>query len=361
MWTITPDSHGGSSEFLSAEDDMVEAACLALSLQLDDFCIVAADWNGHTLGERSECLDVLNKRGRALTKALFDGREDEFLAEIRLLGISAITQLIQPGGKLQRLIDLCVMRDDDGEFFLGERYLCVPRVTTSSTELLNSMYPRGRPPVAHHKIGYAEDAMLDSSCKLHKTPSRPDIEEIYVIGELAGDINSLSVLAPLDHSLMDADREELLNWLTERHSVLHFNCRIATPEDLDGNPGPPHLRVRANAFISASEMSGPDEFDFTGCFVFLNACASAFGNHSYRSSLAHFFRRQKSPCVACTTGPVDDAFATVFARELYKHLKVGKLNMSAAFQETRRNLTATSGHPMALLYTYIGRDAYALA
>jgi hypothetical protein len=350
-WMLAPTASGGSLFIRSGPDDSIVEASSELDALLHDFPGVVDGWIGLSPEAAQGYVDSFKACGRKLTRALFAGREDEFVAEMKLQELASISQLTDASIP-QHLIEFCVLTDGDEEFFLGERYPCIYRVDNRDPETLKRPLPAVLK--GNRRIGYAEDDSLESACETHNEPRRADIEEIFLAIALAKEPGTLFVLEPLTDDVGDADVKTFQGWMDDRHHVKHFNSHLEITERVLRQP---RLRLRSNAFVGKSEMQ--DIFDLTGSFIFLNACSSGRGLSSFRTSLAWYLQSQNAAGVAYTTGPVSDAFATRFARALYKNLDERKQSLFKAFHNAKLSLLG-EGHPMALLYTFVGPDTYVL-
>jgi hypothetical protein len=352
-WMVAPTARGGSLVIPSGPDDSIVEASSELDALLHDFPDVVDGWSGLSPEAAQGYVDSFKASGRKLTDALFAGRQDEFVAEMKLLESASISQ-ITDASIPQHLIEFCVLSDGGEEFFLGEKYPCIYRVDNRDPETLKKPLPvvlKG-----NRRIGYAEDDCLDSACEMHNEPRRAEIEEIFLAIALAKAPGTLFVLEPLTEDVGDADVKTFQEWMDDRHHVKHFNSHLEITERVFRQP---RLRVRSNAFVGKSEMPPQDVFDLTGSFIFLNACSSGRGLSSFRTSLAWYLQSQNATGVAYTTGPVSDAFATRFARAVYRNLDEGKQTLFKAFHNAKLSLLG-EGHPMALLYTFVGPDTYVL-
>jgi hypothetical protein len=354
QWVVVPIASGGSLIIQSGPEDSIAEASSELDAVLHDFPGVVDGWNGLSPEAADGYVESIKACGRKLTRALFAGRQDEFVAEMKLLGSASISQLTNASIP-QLLIEFCVLTDGSEEFFLGAKYPCIYRMDNRDPETLKKPHPallKG-----DRRIGYAEDDCLESACKKHNEPRREEIEEIFVAIALAKEPGALFVLDPLTEDVGDADVKIFQEWMDARHHVKHFNSHLEVTERVLSRQ--PRLRLRSNAFVGESEMPPDDVFDLTGSFIFLNACSSGRGLSSFRTSLAWYLKMQNATGVAFTTGPVSDAFATRFARTVYRNLDEGKQTLFRAFHNAKLSLLG-EGHPMALLYTFIGPDAYML-
>ncbi|MBR1220384.1 CHAT domain-containing protein [Bradyrhizobium sp. U87765 SZCCT0131] len=349
-WCVVPTISGGALTIESGPDDEIHDASLELDGILDSLPDVVRGWAGRSPEARHGDLDALKTCGRRLTRALFGERQHEFVREMKALGFPTISR-ITDGTLPQHLVEFCLLTDGDEEFFLGARWPCIYRIDNRSAPDLNALYPALQ--VTERRIGYAEDDSLASACTAHNSPQRPDIEEIYLAMELARDSGTLIVLDALSESVGERDVAIFRDWMHDRHHVKHFNAHVEITERMF------RMRVRSKAFVGKGAMPPADRFDLTGSCVFLNACSSGRGSSSFRTSMAWYLKSQNAACVIYTTGPVDDTFATRFARSIYRHLDQGRRTLIEALTGARRELLQ-DGHPMALLYNFIGPDGYVL-
>ncbi|WP_271554899.1 CHAT domain-containing protein [Bradyrhizobium sp. CCBAU 45394] len=313
---------------------------------------VVKGWRELSEIARAEHVNALKERGRRLAGAFFGGGQDEFARHLGLLTSPIVTQYTY-GRSEQPLFEHCLLNDGTAEYFLGERCICRYRVINAKRADLRKHYEAAQH-AGPRLVSYAEDSSLDSACRSHKRPdpSRSE-EEISILADLAGAEERLLVLDPLTESLPDAELEVLRNWIAEKNHILHFNCHTDQSSEL------PRLRLRAGAKIGILEMTHPVKAaDFHGSLVFLNASSSAIGRSSLKTSIAEFFRQRRAACILCTTGPIEDGFATRLAKVFYDHLRDGT-NVVTALLAARQKLLE-EGHPMALQYTYIGNDNYRL-
>lgn len=352
-WHITPTSAGDDLKIESRDNDKVRDASDGMRSALDAFSSSMSLWPTMSDEAKDEHVEALKKAGRKLTKEMFDGREAEFVRELDAMSVKTVN--IRSHFEEQLMIEFCVLKDADTEFFLGERCLCIYRMQSRERGLLDKALDI--PPLTEDDllVGYAEDDDLGSACAEHKKATRPAEEEIYVAADLAGGLDALSVLDPLTAAFTSTDKGNLIAWLRDRRHVVHFNCHAT-----DAASGEkPRLQVRSRSRFGREEL-GSDRMDLTGTFVFLNACYSAVGTRSIRSSMAEYFRGQGADCIACSIGALDDRFATMFARELYRELGAKKSTIFSAFLECRGRLVKQEKHPMALMYTYLGPDQFVL-
>ncbi|MCA6115209.1 CHAT domain-containing protein [Bradyrhizobium sp. WSM 1738] len=352
IWRIDCGPDGEAIDFQSGPVDDVRDASRDMNDSLRALVDVVKGWSDLSEVARAEHVNALKQRGRRLAGAFFDGRQDEFARYLGLLTSPVLTQYTY-GRSEQPLFEHCLLNDGNGEFFLGERCICRYRVINAKRADLRKHYEAAQR-AGPRLVGYAEDSSLDSACRMHNRPdpARSE-EEISILTDLAGGKDRLSVLDALTESLSDAELEVLRNWIAEKNHVLHFNCH--TDQSLEF----PRLRLRSGAKIGILEMTHPVRAaDFRGTLVFLNASSSVIGRSSLKTSIAEFFRQRRASCILCTTGPIEDRFATRLARVFYDHLGDG-MNVVTALLAARQKLLE-EGHPMALQYTFIGNDNHRL-
>lgn len=353
IWTVSP-GHDGDPDVIESQGvDLVKAASREMYKGLCAFVPNVELWHGLSPEARQGHSDALKVLGRKLTEVLFDGRQDEFVAQLARMASPVIEQITY-GKNEQPLFEYCLLKDGETEFYLGERCLCIYSMVRKERRGIRQHYAASRR-VGPRLVGYAEDGSLGSACKQHNAPdpSRPE-EQIAVAVALAEGGGSLSVLEPLTEALLDDELEKFRNWIAEPRHVVHFNCSGKQRSD------DPKLLLRAGALVGIEEMTRPAPADFRGSFIFLNAWSSAVGRDSIRTSFAEFFRQKRAACVLCTTGPIEDGFATRLAKAFYNHLQRDGMNALNALLAARQSLLQ-EGHPMALQYTYVGDYDYRLA
>lgn len=327
-----------------ASDKMTEALALFSK-------VVEGGWAGLSPDAKTGHLDSLKAKGRLLTGALFNGRQEEFTEHLARLTSPIITQFSRSSSH-QPLFEFCLLNDGTTDFFLGERCICRYKVVEPRKPATSRAQYRAIQRTGTRLVGYAEDNLLGSSCRSHDTPdpSRSS-EQIAIMMGLIGPGEKPFVLNSLSESLPDHELDVLRNWIAAKYHVVHFNCGADHSDR-------PTLRLRAGAKVGVKEMTHPAA-DFHDGLVFLNACSSAIGTNSLTTSIAEFFRQRRASCILCTTGPIEDGFATKLSRIFYDHLKEG-MNVVSALLSARATLLQEEGHPMALNYTYIGNDDYRL-
>jgi len=357
VWMVDRGFDGQPVSIPSGTVDQVRDASNEMREALGAFkTIVEAGWHDLSPEAKKEHLDALKAKARLLTGALFNGRQDEFTDHLARLSYPIITQFAR-GSSDQPLFEFCLLNDGTTDFFLGERYICRCKVVDSNKpKTLRAQYAVSRPSTPR-LVGYAEDNLLGSACPSHDTPdpSRPD-QQISIMMDLVGEGRKPSVLDSLSESLPEHELDVLGNWIAEKYHVIHFNCGA-------DHSRRPTLRLRQGAKVGVKELSHKHidrPADFHGGLVFLNACSSAVGKTSLTTSIAEFFRQRRASCVLCTTGPIEDGFATKLARLFYGHLLREGMNVVSALLSARSKLIEEEGHPMALNYTYIGDDDYRL-
>lgn len=353
-WILFPTASGDTIVIESQPSDVIAPAARRLDAVLTTFADSAEGWLTRSEQAKSETIEALMSAGRSLTDALFDGRDGEFVAALKASDQRTVTNMTF-GFEHQHLIDFCVLRDGEREFFLGEWCLSVNRMVAKPHATLEKDLDGSINGTRERRIGYAEDGSLNSACLQHERPTRPEVEEIYVLKQLCAEMTELSVLDPMSRDVSASEIGMLRDWLAEeRKAVVHFNCHA----ELFGEESVPRMRVREGGFIGAPEL--PHDVDLEGTLVFLNTCSSARGRDSMRTSLAQYFRQQLSPCVICTTGPVEDGFATRFARALYRRLAVERQPIASALMGARLDLWEAEHNPLAFGYTYVGADTFLL-
>ncbi len=359
VWSVYPTPNGKALVIESEAADVVAHASRKMKRALNTFALNADEWLERSDEAKGETIAALMDAGRELAKALFKGRDCEFVKSLRDMEPRTLTSFMF-GPENQHLIEYCVLSDGDREFFLGEWCLGINREVARQGEAFDKATERRRDRSWDRKVGYAEDGKLKSACLRHNTPTRPKTEEIFVVGDLLVDRSQLSVLDPLNvdplNDVVSVEETQTLRaWLANRRDVVHFNCHAKLFEE-DGRP---RMRVRNGGFIGVPEL--PDEIDLMNSLVFLNACSSAMGLDSFRTSLAQYFLQQLAVCVVCTTGPIDDAFATRFARVLYRLLDEDRLTIMEALIKARQEIWRTERNPLVFAYTYIGEDDFTLS
>jgi len=354
LWSIMTDADQFPLDIPSGPEDDIREASEKLKAAIAPFTEVVAGWNERSPDARKGLIDDLREKGRILSDALFGGRQREFADKLKSLDQPKLAQLTN-GQIEQHLIEFCVLEDEEGEYFLGERCLCLYRLTTRDDGVLAKMFdPDGTRWAGGRNVGYTEDDRLDSSCAVHATPTGSATEEISVVRKLVGTDGALIVLDELSEPLSQPNIDTFHAWMLDRHNVKHFNCHLElTSRDFMQ----PRVRVRSGAFVGGSEMPRKDDY-LRGSFLFLNSC-SGIGWSSFRKTLPYYFDSKGAACVVFTTGPIDDAFATEFARIIYDQLDGEKASIHDAFRKARAILLK-EGHPSALLYTYIGPDNFTL-
>ncbi|CAN7727090.1 CHAT domain-containing protein [Neorhizobium tomejilense] len=334
--------------------DIVSEALLVAEQKLQRFCHAVNDWTGHTDEDRASFLAELKEMGRDLTAAFFAGEAPLFVERLSSTR-SKIVEQVHIGITQQLPLDFCLLEANGEEFFLGERYLCPQTLSTRTDAPLRNLIAGATGHGGFCPVGYAEDDELPSACKTPASVTRPHVEEFAVISENLATGVTASVLPGITSLLTSDDLKALRKWISARYQVLHINSHVKRQER---NRYRPHLQLRSKALVGSEHLNlpSPEKPDFTGTFVFLNGCGTVIGSTSFNTSVARHFLKYNASGITCTTGPVDDAFATEFARELYTNLNGKRMSARHAVIATRAAMTERKGHPMALLYTYIGQD-----
>lgn len=303
---------------------------------------------------KAEKLAALEQSCRDLTEAFF-GDDEPILRG--LIGAGKVRRIdVAVLAESQHLpLDFCLVGQGLDQCYLGEAMMAVYRRAGTSGPRTSRMFMERRPSAP--RIGYAEDDGLASACLNPAAPAtigREHIEEINALHPLVESLDDVVILGELG-GMSAFDRERLRDWLSMGHTVLHFNAHSPAARSADG----PSMRLRRKTMIDRAEIRASSEresFRFTGCLVFLNICQSGLGGSTYEGSIASEFAGQHADAVICTIGPVIDALATRFATLVYAGLARAGNTLQDAFLEARTCLMGEVGHPLPLLYTYVGRD-----
>lgn len=299
----------------------------------------------------------LEREGAALAVALFGQKINEIAAEISDKEFHNVEITLHQD---DLPIEFCVLPDParhGQKFFLGERLLMVRRPPEEEgpyifdkIDKVLGLKTRDR------EVGYAESDRFESACKVHATPTRPEVEEVYALSAVTP-LACIDFLAPYSSGPVAAYETLASNWLARRRDVIHFNSHSESfPSERERK-----LDVRSRVGIGRSVFEAPGQLGaYYGTFFFLNACYSAFGSATLAQSICTKLLAHNAPAIACTLGPVDDALATRFATSFYERLVVPGTTVAQAIQGAKASLVASTYHPLSLMYSVMGDTQFTL-
>ena len=302
--------------------------------------------------------EELYEAGLELTKAAFVGPNVKRLNDLLDNPKLKYAELVLHEDRTDWPVEFCVFDlEKKGRRFLGEVAATFRRVPENSTnqEFAEVDSWVAAPPVGELQVGYAEDDQLPSACRIHHTPGGIH-EEIHVFKPLVGDVaHNIDFLDELDPDLAPSVQDAFRRWLTTSRDVMHFNSHAIETDTAR------LLRVRKGATVGTIDLAVEEGFEFNGSMLaFLNACSSVHGAVKWEGSLAGIINSMGAGVVACTTGPVHDDVATVFARHFYEQLAKPGTTAGEALVVAKRATSDELHHPLANVYTLMGNESYKL-
>lgn len=334
----------------------IDAANDELVDRVDDFSLDVYRWASLDPQVKNRHLNDIEAAGRKLAEKMFGDQLPNFVNLVkqyrpRRLEIEVLDEAFSP------LLDLIRILDAGKEIYLGE----VVTVTSGfdggvlqfEQPSANAMEDEFVMPLKEFAVGLAEDSSLPSACRDRSSTARAAIEEIYALRPIVSDLSDVDILRSLDPTSREDGLEELNQWLHPLRRVVHFNCHGISAGR--GRNDDPNIQITEKFSFDKDDLH---DRDLSFALVTLNVCNSAVGTYSSRKTLAQAFHDQNAMATVCTTGAVDDRFATDFACELYARL--AGADLLTAMHDTRRELLRRHQHPMSLMYTFTGEGAFRL-
>lgn len=330
---------GTGAEFWSKEAEAVSAAADTLNARVAEFDEAMAQWDDYRPARRSQMVECLAQAGRDLAEALFDGRQQAFHAELERRRITWLT-VVSTGEPPSFAWDLLVLSAE--RKWLGERVMFGPcHKRRAPGDRFVTQYVRRQ----SFRAAFAEDNRLGDG--------RAELDAVQAVGPAPVDR-----LLPLPSGpVTGSGHDQLKRWLSQPRRLFHFKCHSSLPPR--GRSGLADVGLRNDASANGQQLIS-SEANLRNAAVFLNMCGSATGRYSDRESLSRHFLEQHVPAVCGTTTPVSNSFATRFAEHFYGHAKIVGNTLRQALRDTRRELVASTGHPMALCYVFCGEPDFAL-
>jgi hypothetical protein len=201
-------------------------------------------------------------------------------------------------------------------------------------------------------VGLVEDETLPSA-HLNPITTEGTLKEINTLIPVVKDLSEVDILRPMISSARPKEVAAMNKWLGPQRRLVHFNCHGSSATR--GRNADPVLNVTRSFSVDKTDLH---TCDLSYGLVNLNVCNSAVGTYSSRKTFCQTFHDQNAAATICTTGSVDDGFATAFARELYGRLV--NQDLLTSMHETRRALSTQHKHPMSLMYTFTGVGSFRL-
>ena len=356
-------TESGNRKLKAVDRDTIRFASHDIEEKLQQLCAYLAPEENFPRSYVDDTVEELRVLGPALTTALFGDSVSAVRSEILKNRVQRI-EFNVPEFDFNIPLEFAVFTDNEGKpFFLGDLCAVIRRAvldndvvaSDASDETVELMVGELTGPWV---AGYAEDDGLGSACVKHSEPGREDVEEIFALAPITS-ISDIDHLPPLDEDQLK--RERLAKWLSVRKDVLHFNSHQVAIGGRQKKNARVALRVRNGALLDNSDFSLPQSTGFEEkTFFFLNACSSAYGPTDFRNSLPGKLMNLQAAAVICTIGPVQDQVGTLFAKEFYKLFEDGNLTVLEAMLAARQAVNESEGHPLANMYTLVGRPDFNL-
>jgi hypothetical protein len=347
-------SGGGSHKFLPRRLADIRAANDRMFDSLDDFSFAVGDWDRLDEQTRNEHLIPIASAGRALADALF-GSELPTFVEMLMKHRSRRLELVVMDEGFNPYWDFLRLPHNGVEMYLGGLVTVTPGYfdNANAPKDMADEFEVAALGTDFGPVALAEDESLASACRGRHSTSRASVEEIYTLQPVVGDLSEIDVLRHLDPQSRGNEVAEINRWLGPMRRLVHFNCHGLSADR--GRNADPNLQVTRSFSFGKTDI---DAGDLSYALINLNVCNSAVGTYSSRRTLSQTFHDQNAAATICTTGSVDDGFATIFSRELYGRL--AKDDLLTAMHETRKALLSRHNHPMSLMYTFTGPSAFRL-
>lgn len=249
----------------------------------------------------------------------------------------------------------------------------LPSIRVSDAPEFDDTFQRFLGPTPTAKlVSFASDSGLPSGHNSANGVSSRQDREISVLEPLVKSLNEVQVLKDLDGSSSgnrQLELNELYKWLSENEAhIWHFACHSYDYEE-DNEPTQ-KIRLRTDFCVSCNDITnmpgslaaGQCNFAFDSQFLFLNCCNSAYNQYGIDYSVAMSFYNMNANVIVCTTGAVDDGYATNFARQFYRFVAAAEDKYEAwqALLETRQAMYENNGNPMGLFYTLMGNTRHTI-
>lgn len=353
IWAVLRTSAGGAHQFSPRPLADINASNDAMFVCLDEFSKDVWQWST-TLdpADRNKHLDDMAAAGRDLATALFGDELPTFVGLLsqhhaRRLDIVVCDETFSPYWDFVRIVHRGT------EIYLGDLVVVTAGYTLPVDEEPENMeeeYPIVRLPRPIGPVGLVEDEDLPSSSR---NPATGVAKEISTLTPIVHHVSNVDVLRPMVTSARATEIDELNRWLGPQRRVVHFNCHGASATR--GRNVDPSLNITTSFSVDKSDLH---TCDLSYGLVNLNVCNSAVGTYSSRKTFCQAFHDQNAEATICTTGSVDDSFATAFAEVLYERL--ANEDLLTSMHEARRTLSRTHQHPMSLMYTFTGPSSFRL-